>query len=411
MICKNIGRQIGLGLVGLCVLTACDTSAKQEAEPAATRQQGAAADAQQKPLMSSRTAQKAGGFTKTAVVSGLENPWGLVFLPNGDMLITEKPGRLRVIRDGKLQEAPVSGVPKVLALGQGGLMDIALHPKFEENRYLYLTYSTGTEQANRTVLARGKYEDGKLTDVKTLLEAKPDKPGGQHFGSVLEWLPDGTLLMSVGDGGNPPLMVDGILARENGQRLDRHLAKVLRLNDDGSSPEDNPFVGKEDAKPEVYTWGNRNIQGLGIDRATGRVWANEHGPFGGDELNLIERGSNYGWPDVTYGLDYQTKEPVSEQKTAPGMVDPKVVWSPSKGPSGLLVYSGDKFPKWKGSILSGGLVTQDIRRLTLDGTRVVSEESLPIGRRVRDIVQGPDGFVYVLTDHKDGELFRLEPEK
>jgi len=399
-------NRIAIGLFGLCALAPRFSLAQEEADTAAAQQQAP-------PLMSSRQIEKVGGgFKKTTVVAGLENPWGLAFLPNGDMLITERPGRLRLVKGGQLSETPVEGVPKVFASSQGGLMDIALHPKFEQNQYVYLTYSVGEMNANHSVLARGKYADGRLNDVKVIFEARPDKPGNQHFGACIEWLPDGTMLLSIGDGGNPPLMVEGILARENGQRLDRHLGKILRLNDDGSVPKDNPFVGKGNAKPEVYTYGNRNIQGLARDRESGRVWATEHGPFGGDELNLVAKGSNYGWPVISYGLDYQTKEPVAKLKSGAdkGMVDPKVVWAPSKAPSGLLVYSGQKFPQWRGSILSGGLVTLDIRRITLDGTRAMSEESLPIGRRVRDIVQGPDDLVYVLTDHKDGELFRLEPE-
>jgi glucose/arabinose dehydrogenase len=354
---------------------------------------------------------KVGGFKKTTVVKDLEHPWGMVFLPDGAILVTERPGRMRIVRDGKLVEKPVEGVPNVLSLNQGGLMDVTIHPDFDQNKLVYFTYATGTEDKNHTVLARGRLDGARLTDVKTLFEAQPDKTGGEHFGSNLEWLPDGTLLVSIGDGGNPPRQIDGQLSREQAQRLDSHLGKILRLDADGKAPKDNPFVNKEGAKPEIYTYGNRNIQGLARDPQSGRVWANEHGPFGGDELNLVQPGGNYGWPRATTGLDYKTKEPVSENRSMPGMIDPKVTWSPSKAPSGLAVYTGDKFSEWRGSVLSGGLVTQDIRRIKLDGEMVTGQESIPIGRRVRDVVQGPDGFVYVLTDHKDGELLRLEPEK
>src|SRR5688572_5558283 len=356
-------------------------------------------------------APKVGGFKKTTVVKGLEHPWGMAFLPKGDILVTERPGRMRIVRDGKLVEKPVEGVPKVLALNQGGLMDVSIHPDFQQNQLVYFTYATGTEEKNHTVLARGRLDGSKLTDVKTLFEAPPDKTGGEHFGANLEWLPDGTLLVSIGDGGNPPRQINGQLSREQAQRLDSHLGKILRFDPDGKAPKDNPFVNKEAAKPEIYTYGNRNIQGLARDPQSGRVWASEHGPFGGDELNLIQPGANYGWPRVTTGLDYKTKEPVSENRSMPGMIDPKVTWSPSKAPSGLVVYTGDRFSEWRGSVFSGGLVTQDIRRIKLDGDKVVGQESLPIGRRVRDVVQGPDGLIYVLTDHKDGELLRLEPEK
>jgi glucose/arabinose dehydrogenase len=355
---------------------------------------------------------KVGGFRKMTVVKGLEHPWGMAFLPNGDILVTERPGRLRLVRDGKLVDKPIDGVPKILALNQGGLLDVAIHPDFHQNRLVYFTYATGTEEKNHTVLARGKLDDdSKLTDVKTLFEARPDKTGGEHFGSNLEWLPDKTLLVSIGDGGNPPRQINGQLSREQAQRLDSYLGKILRLDADGRAPKDNPFVIKEGAKPEIYTYGNRNIQGLARDPQSGRIWATEHGPFGGDELNLIAAGNNYGWPRATTGRDYKTKEPVSETTSLPGMIDPKLTWSPSKAPSGLVVYTGDQFSEWRGSLLSGGLVTQDIRRIKVEGEKVAGQESLPIGGRVRDVAQGPDGFIYVLTDHKDGELLRLEPEK
>ena len=352
-----------------------------------------------------------GEWKKTTLVKPLENPWGLAFLPNGDILVTERPGRLRLVREGKLVPEPITGTPQVAAIGQGGLLDIALHPKFAENHLVYFTFATGTKEANRTCLGRGKLDGMELKDVEQLFQATPDKPLDQHFGSVLCWLPDGTLLMSVGDGGNPPNEVQGILARENAQRLDRHLGKVLRLDENGKAPKDNPFVGKEGALPEIYTWGNRNIQGMTIDKVTGRVWATEHGAFGGDELNLIVAGKNYGWPVVTYSRDYRTKEPVAKEVGKPEFVDPKVVWIPSKAPSGLCFYTGDAFPEWKGNLLSGALAHQMIKRIVLDGENPTGQESLPLARRVRCVVQGPDGLVYVLTDHKDGELLRIEPVK
>ena len=356
---------------------------------------------------------KAAGFKKTTLVTPLENPWGLAFLPGGDMLVTERPGRLRLVRGGKLVEQPVAGLPKVLALSQGGLMDVALHPDFAQNKLVYFTYSTGTDQANRTNVGRGRLDlDAmQLRDVRELFKAQPDKPGGQHFGSNLLWLPDKTLLVSIGDGGNPPTMVEGILARENSQRLDRHLGKILRLDAEGKAPKDNPFVGRSDAKPEVWTWGNRNIQGMARDPVSGKVWSHEHGPRGGDEVNLMKPGANYGWPKASYGRDYQTRELVTPATSLPGMEDPKLVWVPSIAASGFTGYNGDKFPQWKGSLFAGGLVTQDVRRIKVEGEKITGQESLPIGRRVRAVVQGPDGFLYVLTDHKDGEIFRLEPEK
>jgi aldose sugar dehydrogenase len=373
-----------------------------------TNEKSAEKSAQEPPKPGS--IPEVGGWKKTTLVAPLEHPWGLAILPDGSMLVTERPGRLRMVRDGKLVAEPISGVPPVLALNQGGLLDIAIHPDFAQNKLVYFTYAAGTESQNQTMLARGRLEGNQLLDVKTLLQARPAKPQGQHFGSVLLWLPDKTLLMSVGDGGNPPVMVEGILARENGQRLDRHLGKILRLDAEGKAPPDNPFVGREGALPEIYSYGHRNIQGLARDPQSGRIWATEHGPYGGDELNLIVKGGNYGWPKASFGRDYRTKEPVSPNTMVEGMLNPKEVWSPSKAPSGLLFYTGDKFPKWKGQLLSGGQVSQDIRVLKFNNELIAGQERVEIGRRLRDIVQAPDGSIYILTDHKDGELMRLEPK-
>ncbi|QKT02691.1 PQQ-dependent sugar dehydrogenase [Ectothiorhodospiraceae bacterium 2226] len=351
------------------------------------------------------------GWRMETVVEGLEHPWSMAFLPDGDILVTERPGRLRLVRDGELVEDPIEGVPEVLAQNQGGLLDIVLHPDFEENRYVYLTYASGSPDRNRTTLARGVLEGDRLQDVEVLFQAEPDKEQAQHFGSRLAWLPDGTLLMSVGDGGNPPLEIDGTPAREHAQRLDSHLGKLLRLNDDGSVPEDNPFVGREDARPEIFSYGHRNIQGLAYDRDNDRIWVNEHGPLGGDELNLVQKGANHGWPLATYGADYRTGQRFTPHRTLEGGVAPKAVWTPAVAPSGLMVYTGDQFPDWRGDLFSGGLVGQDIRRIVFDGEAVQDQETLPIAQRVRYVTQGPDGYIYVLTDEEEGELLRLEPEQ
>ncbi|MFO7563175.1 MAG: PQQ-dependent sugar dehydrogenase [Enhygromyxa sp.] len=353
---------------------------------------------------------QATGWRMTVVAEGLEHPWGLAFLPDGSALITERPGRLRRLRDGRLDDAPIEGAPEVFAEGQGGLLDVAIHPRFEETGLVYLTYAAGTYEQNRTTLARARLDGAQLVDLRVLFEARPSKSEGQHFGSRILWLPDGTMLMSVGDGGNPPLEVDGILAREHAQRLDTHLGSVIRLNDDGSIPDDNPFVGQADATPELWAYGVRNIQGMALD-PSGNVWTNEHGPSGGDELNLLQRGENHGWPKATFGVDYRTGQPFTPHQTLPNTVTPVVVWTPAQAPSGLVFYTGDQFSEWRGSLLSGGLVGQQIRRVILDGERAVGEESIPIGSRVRDVVQGPDGLIYVLTDEEDGELLRIEPER
>lgn len=351
---------------------------------------------------------QATGWKAVTVVSGLEHPWAVQWLPDGAMLITERPGRIRLVRDGKLDPKAVVGTPSVLGLGQGGLMDLSLHPRFAENALVYFTYSVGDRSANRTRLARGRLEDRAILDVQTIFEASPAKTGGQHFGSRILWLPDGTLLLSVGDGGNPPLKIDNKPSREQAQIVSSALGKVHRLDENGKPPRDNPFFGQSGAAPTVWSYGHRNIQGLALDASTGRVWATEHGAQGGDELNTIERGKNYGWPRATYSREY-TGPAISEHRSLPGMEDPKAVWTPCIAPSGLVLYTGEAMPGWKGDLFAGGLVLKQIRRVRLDGDRVAGEETLQFDERIRDVRQGPDGFLYVLTDENDAKLLRIEP--
>ncbi len=361
------------------------------------------------PVKPTGLAPLASGWQVETVVAGLAHPWAVVWLPTGEALITEKAGRLRVVRDGRLREEPVAGLPDLLGRGHGGLMDLALHPRFAENRLVYFTFGGGTPEANSTRLARGRLSDdaSRLTDVTVLHTVSPLKAGLQHFGSRLLWLPDGTLLLAVGDGGNPPNQVDGQLAREQAQRLDSQLGKVLRLREDGSVPTDNPFVGRAGADPHLWTYGHRNIQGLARDPASGRIWANEHGSRGGDELNLLSPGRNYGWPRATYSIEY-TFGTISRHTHLPGMEDPQVVWTPAQAPSGLLFYTGTEFPGWQGDLFSGALKRKEVRRIDLDADgRVLRQESIPIGARVRDVRQGPDGALYVLTDEPAGRLLRL----
>ncbi|MDY7005447.1 MAG: PQQ-dependent sugar dehydrogenase [Cyanobacteriota bacterium] len=349
------------------------------------------------------------GFQKVTVVENLEHPWGLAWLPDGTMLITERPGRLRIVRDGVLDPTPVAGLPEIFASGQGGLMDVSIHPRFTENRLIYLTYSHGDRSANRTRIARARLEDNTLRDLQVIFEVSQTKTGAQHFGSRIIWLPDETLLMTIGDGGNPPIEFNGEFIRQQAQNRRSHLGKVLRLNDDGTVPSDNPFATSTDAEPAVWSYGHRNIQGITFDSTRNRVWATEHGSRGGDELNLVEAGENYGWPAVTHSREYSGGL-ISPEKSRPGLVDPKVVWTPSIAPSGLAFYSGDRFPQWQGNLFAGGLVSQDIRRMELDEAgNVVTQESISIGQRVRDVRQGPDGLLYVLTDRPNGQLIRLEP--
>jgi len=351
---------------------------------------------------------EAKGWRAVTVAQGIDRPWGMTWLADGRLLITAKNGTLHVLKGDQLERVPTEGLPRVFSEGQGALMDVVFHPK--DRSRVYMTLSAGTEKENRTVLVRGRFDGRRVTDIQTLFRVQPGKTGAQHFGSRLLWLPDGTLLMSVGDGGNPPLEIEGMLAREQAQNLRSHYGSVVRLTEDGKPAPDNPFSGKEGARPEIWSYGHRNIQGLTRDPQSGRIWATEHGPMGGDEVNLLEAGRNYGWPLVTLGRDYRTGQPIGKD-SMPETVTPKVVWSPAHAPSGLAFYTGDRFPDWRGSLFSGGLAGQDIRRVALDGEgNVVGQERLTIGARVRDVRQGPDGFLYALTDEENGRLLRIEPE-
>lgn len=349
-------------------------------------------------------------YNIVTIVENLEHPWSLAWLPDGNILITERPGRLRIVRNGQIDPEPIPGVPEVLAVGQGGLLDVSLHPEFTENGYIYFTYAHGTETANQTRVARGVFNGKEIENLEVIFSVAQSKPGGQHFGSRLLWLPDGTMLVAIGDGGNPPLQLEGDLIRQQAQNLLSHLGKVIRINDDGSIPPDNPFVQEEGIDPVIWSYGHRNIQGIAFDSVNQRIWSTEHGSRGGDELNLLQPGENYGWPLVSHSDEYTTGEPVSPHRSLPGMVDPRRVWTPAIAPSGLTVYLGDRFVDWYGNLLAGGLVSQDIHRIELDAQgNVVAESTIPINQRVRDVRTGPDGLIYVLTDATNGRLIRIEP--
>ncbi len=351
-----------------------------------------------------------GGFRRVVLVSGLEHPWGLAFLPDGDMLITERPGRLRRMREGRLVAEPVAGVPAVYAEGQGGLLDISLHPQFPQNGRLFFTYAHGRGGANRTRVASATLRAMGLEDWRVVFEVAVTKSGGQHFGSRLLWLPDGTLLVSIGDGGNPPVRLGGDWIRKQAQNKGSHLGKVIRIAADGSVPPDNPFVDTPETLPAIWSYGHRNIQGIVFDPLRNVVWASEHGALGGDELNRLQGGQNYGWPSVTFSREYVGGLKISEDTSRPGMQDPLVVWMSAIAPSGLALYTGKRFPQWRGDLFVGGLRSQDIRRIDLDASgRVRGQSALRIGQRVRDVRQGPDGLLYVLTDESNGSLIRLEP--
>ncbi|WP_071076371.1 PQQ-dependent sugar dehydrogenase [Janthinobacterium lividum] len=351
------------------------------------------------------------GWKAETVAQGVRQPWGIAWLGEGRALVTSKQGTLHLLNGKKFEDVALEGMPNVFTGGQGGLLDIVLHPQDagKPNPRVYMTVSTGTNEANRTTLVRGVFDGKKVTGIQTLFKVATDKSGGQHFGSRLLWLPDGTLLMSVADGGNPPLRVKDRLAREQAQNLATHQGSILRLTEEGKPAPGNPLAAKG-ALPEIWSYGHRNVQGLALDPVSGRVWATEHGPYGGDELNLVVAGGNYGWPLQSYGADYKTHEPVGKHEVA-GMLNPSVAWVPSPAPSGLAVYTGDKIAAWRGSIFSGGLAARDIRRIAVDASgKVTGQDRLAIGARVRDVRQGPDGYLYALTDEDNGRLLRIVPQ-
>ena len=356
--------------------------------------------------------EEARGWRADTVTSALPQAWGMAWLPDGRMLVTGKEGTLHLVADGKVQALPMEGLPTLMTGGQGGLLDIAVHPADKgPNVRVYMTMANGTSEENRTMLVQGVFDGKKLHGIKPLFRASPSKSGGQHFGSRIAFMPDGTLLMSIGDGGNPPQKVGNMLARDQAQNLGSDNGSILRLTSEGKPAPGNPLAGKPGALPEIWSYGHRNVQGLVVDAAGKRVYASEHGPRGGDEINRIEGGRNYGWPIQTSGLDYSTRVPVGKP-SVPGMVDPLVVWSPSPAPSGLAIYSGKDFPQWRGSLFSGSLAGMDVRRVELDAAgKVVKQDRLAIGKRVRDVRQGPDGYLYVLTDESNSRILRIVPDK
>jgi glucose/arabinose dehydrogenase len=340
------------------------------------------------------------------VASGLERPWALEFLPDGGMLVTEKPGRMRLIdAKGKLSR-PVSGLPEVFDGGQGGLLDVALDPGYATNGLIYWSYSEPRKGGNGTAVARGRLVtkgEPRVENVQVIFRQQPTFESKLHFGSRLVFAPDGKLFIALGERSLPA-------SRVKAQDLGTHFGKVVRINPDGTVPKDNPFVGKEKALPEIWSYGHRNIQSAALD-AQGRLWTVEHGPRGGDELNRPQPGKNYGWPVITYGLEY-SGDPVGQGITAQaGMEQPLYYWDPVIAPSGMAFYTGDKFAGWQGSMLLGGLVSEGLVRLVLDGDRVTAEEWIPLDARIRDVKVGPDGAVYAVTDERDGKVLRVLPAR
>jgi len=342
------------------------------------------------------------------LADGLDSPWSMAFLPNGDILFTERPGRLRIIRGGKLQEEPIAGVPKAQFGTHGGLLDVTLHPNFAQNNWIYLAYSKAGERGVTTAVARGRWDGKQLLDTADVFVADAWTMGSLNVGGRVVFDKAGMMYASIGDRGptTEPLAQD----------LSNHNGKIVRLFDDGRVPPDNPFVGKPGAKPEIYSYGHRNPQGMTINPETGEVWASEHGPMGGDEVNILKRGANYGWPVISYGRKY-SGEIISEQPVREGMESPRYFWVPSIGISGLLFYTGDRFPTWKGNFFVTGMSGRMIQRVRIGG-RGQNERELILNalrQEVRDIRQGPDGLIYLVTrqdaEHtaKSGMVLRLEP--
>ena len=340
-------------------------------------------------------------FRVVPLVSGLVHPWSLVFLPAGDLLITERPGRLRVVRHGRLLEEPIAGVPVVASTGQGGLLDVVLHPNFATNRLLCLAYSRRDSDGNGTAIICSKLVGDRLVNSRVIFAAEPSLRGGKHFGCRLVFDVNGNLYATLGDRG----------IRALAQALSSHPGSVIRIDLSGAALADNPFVHREDAQPEIFTYGNRNPQGLAWQPQTGVLWMHEHGPRGGDELNQVIAGTNYGWPVISYGKEYWSRKAVGEGTHKIGMAQPVHYWVPSIAPSGMAFYSGSRFPQWQGNLFIGSLKFGELVRLEINAGQVIHEERLLNGDfgRIRDVRLGPDELIYLLTDAPNGQLLRLEP--
>lgn len=344
-------------------------------------------------------AQGFANYNLETIVDGLDSPWGLAILPDGDMLITELTGDLRHIRNGKLVAQAVAGVPQSLYGGQGGLMDVVIHPDYAQNRYVYLSLSVGTASANALRVIRARFTGTALEDVSTIFESAPSKNTKVHYGARMVFLPDNTLLINVGDGFD---------LREQAQNLSNHFGSSVRVTDDGKVPQDNPFIGVAGAQPEIYSYGHRNQQSIAVERSTGKIYQTEHGPRGGDELNLIEPGKNYGWPIATYGIDYSGAR-ISPYTSYEGTKQPLVNWTPSIGPSGMTIYNGAQFPDWQGDIFVSSLIYNKIIHIEMEDGAPQRQNDMfgEIGDRLRDIRTGNDGALYILSEGDNGKLWRV----
>lgn len=344
---------------------------------------------------------KAGPIAVVKYATGLEHPWAMAFLPDGRMLVTERPGRLRIVeQDGTLSD-PLGGTPEVFAHGQGGLLDVALDPNFKDNRLVYLSYAKpGPDGAAATALGRGELAEGRLENFRDIFVQEPWIHGPNHFGNRIVFSPDGNIFLALGER----------FQFEPAQDLSNHLGKIVRINPDGSIPHSNPFVNRENAEPAIWSYGHRNIEAAAIDPKTGKLWIAEMGPLGGDELNQPEAGKNYGWPVVSWGMHYDGRE-IPDPPTRPEFADAVKQWTPVISPSGMIFYTGDKFEAWKGSTFIGGLSAQQLVRVKIEGEQVTEEERIPLPGRIRDVEQGPDGMIYLAVDRKDGVVWKIKPLK
>ncbi len=351
------------------------------------------------PAMAQVIPSDKGPVRVVTIARGLEMPWAIAFLPDGRLLVTERPGRLRLVSNGALS-APLSGVPQVYSSGQGGLLDVALDPDFAANQLVYLSFAEPGPGGAGTAVARGRLMGNALLDSQVIFRQMPKLSGGLHFGSRIVFDGRGHLFLGLGER----------YRRDEAQNLANHLGKLIRIDRDGSVPADNPFLGRAGALPEIFSYGHRNIQGMTRHPETGALWLHEHGAQGGDEINLPRAGLNYGWPVITHGIDYNGSK-IGEGSAKPGMEQPVLHWTPSIAPAGMAFYAGDKFPAWRGNLFVGSLKFRSLHRLELDGSRVTKEEVMlkPIGENIRDVRTGPDGFIYLATDNPEGRILRLEP--
>lgn len=402
--------------ISVCVLALTSGIAPERAAgQAASLEKNPPNGAGQKPAFAGQTRapeRKSGvAFEVVTLAKDLDTPWGLAFLPGGRLLVTERAGRLRIVAPDGTLSAAVAGLPAVDARGQGGLLDVALDPGFASNGLVYWSYAEPREGGvNNTAVARGRLVDGpppRLENVQVIFHQAPSLNSQLHFGGRLVFRPDGTLFVTLGE--------RSITAgRMQAQRMDGLLGKIVRINPDGSIPKDNPFVGKEGVRPEIWSLGHRNVQGAALNPATGELWEVEHGARGGDEINIARAGKDYGWPTITYGIEYSGGPITGGIQQKDGMEQPRYYWDPVIAPSGMLFYTGDLFPAWKGNLFIGGLASQQLTRLTIDGERVVDEEHLLTDMaqrdRIRNVRQGPDGALYLLTDSAAGRILKLQPK-